>query len=146
MNFGRLYGLHLIKCAAIEPETTQTQSYAHTPADDGTQSRTIDTLHSFTTAMDPLTDEVPGLNFLGSDMHYADRKYATNLHPSRVWDYPHRAQYNDEKTEHADLPGRKPIVRDSKDELNANNVWDEHDAYETNKNIMDYAANPGPAV
>lgn len=146
MKLGRLLGLQLIKQAAIEPETTQSVSYEHLPEDEEQKERTVDTLHAFTTHMEQLTDQVPYLNFRGSDMHYADRKYATSRRPSRVWDYGYWAQYNDEKTEHADLPGKKPVVRDSKDELNAENVWDEHDAYEMNKNIIDYVANPGPAV
>jgi hypothetical protein len=136
---------HNYKQSAIEPDVTESQSYSHTPATDTQNRRTMDTLHEFVTEMDPMTDEVPGLNFIGQDLHYADQKYA-NQAPKRMWDYPYHAQYSDEVTEHARLPGRKPVVRDAYDELNANNVWDEHDAYTANKGIIDYAANPGPAV
>lgn len=125
---------NLYKNAVTEPKVTESQTYSHVPGSDTQKRRAIDTLHAFASEQDPMSDEVTG-----------PPPKCGALMPEHVWDSRH-TQYNDEKTEHARLPGRKPVVRDAYDELNTNNVWDEHDAFMVNKGVMDHAANPGPAV
>lgn len=150
MKLGKRIGLELIK-QAVEWGSTESQRTSHAPVSEGTEwddpTRRVSTLFDQNAERDPMPDEVDQLNFRGSDLHYAMPKYAVTMDHALVWKPDLWTTSNDEKTEHARLPGKKPVVRDSYDELNANNVWDEHDAFQSNKGVIERGVGtPGPSV
>ena len=150
MKLGRQIGLALIK-QAVEWGTTESQSAVHAPVSEGTDwddpSRHISTLFDQNAERDPMTDEVPGLNFLGSDMHYAKPKYAVTMNHGLVWNPDLWSTFNDEKMDHVELPGKKPVVSDNYDTRTTASVWDEHGSFQANKGIIDSGVGtPGPAV
>jgi hypothetical protein len=150
MKLGRYIGLELIK-QAVEWGTTESQSTEHAPLSEGSDvhdpARHISTLFDQNAERDPMSDEVPGLNFRGSDMHYASPKYAVTMNHGLVWDPSLWTTFNDEKMDHVELPGKKPVVQDNYDTRTTSSVWDEHGSFESNKGVVDGGvSNPGPAV
>jgi len=135
---------------AEEWGTTESQKRVHKPVSEGTEwdspDRKVSDLFEQNQARDPMTPEEPGSNFRGSPLHYATPKYALTMnHP--VWQSEPWTTSNDEKTEHARLPGKKPVVRDSLVEEGSDNVWEDHDSFQHNKGIIENTpATPGPSV
>lgn len=149
-HLGKLYGLELIK-HAVEWGTTESQSAVHAPVSEGTDwsspARTISTLFDQNEERDPIADSVPGLNFRGSDQHYANPKYAVTMNHGLVWNPDLWSTFNDEKMDSVELPGKKPVVNDNYDTRTTRSVWDEHSAFESNKGIIEGGAGtPGPSV